>query len=245
MMDTFNKALLLNQRFFNDLRDSPHVVQQGLMIVLLVGLVVGGVKGMQIFLASDPYPGMALSLEQGDEFFEQMLINATDPQQRESLVEFRDNLQILSETYEAVIALPTPLPGPVAAAAWGLGKMASQPFNYLATLLMLVIFTHIAATRLGGSGTIQQMLGLGALATAPLALEALTIIPAISIIISLAAYFWSLMVLILATSVAHRIDAGRATLAVLFFPVLSIILFVCGYCGLIVLGISLGAGLAS
>jgi hypothetical protein len=236
MMDTFNKALLLNQRMFEELRDTPDVVRRGLMIVLMVGLLVGGVQGIQYtLLFLNPTSNLAQAREQAEENIEQMLLNSTDPEQREAFAIIRENLDSGFAVAETVLNLPTTLPRPVVAIARGLGVMVSQPLNYLASLLLLVIFTHIAAYRFGGQGNIQQMLGLGALATAPLVLDALTIIPAVATMIWFTARVWSLVVLILATSVAHRIDTGRATLAVLLFPVLGTLLVVCGFCGLFAL----------
>lgn len=246
MMDTFNKALLLNQRMFHELRDTPDVVRRGLMIVLLVGLLVGGVHGTQrILFFLNPTPTLTQLREQMEDNIEEILISSTDPDQRTMFVNLRENLDSGFALAETVFTFPSTLPRPVVAVARGLGMIVSQPLNYLGGLLLLVIFTHIAAYRFGGQGNIQQMLGLGALSTAPLILDALTIIPALNSVIWITARVWSLIVLILATSVAHRIDTGRATLAVLFFPVLGAILAVCGCGGLFLLMIAQIARLAS
>jgi hypothetical protein len=117
----------------------------------------------------------------------------------------------------------------------------ATPLSYLAGLLITVAFTHLAARQLGGQGSLQQMIGLAALSVAPHALDALGFIGGIGPLIGSLAWGWGLMILIYATSVAHQLDAGRAALAVLLYPILGFILAIVGFCLLAFLASGVGA----
>lgn len=244
MMDTFNGALTLNQRLLNTMRESPQVVQRGLLVVLLVGLLVGGVSGISTLLGGlNP----ERQIEQFREEFKQSIelqLRTVPPEQREIFVVLIDNFDAGIEIARSIVNLPTPLPRPLGALARGLGVFVSQPLSYLGNLLTWIIFTHIAAYWLGGRGSIQQMLGLGALSVAPHALDAVAValafVPGVGSIIGLAASVWGLVVLVVATSVAHRLETGRAILAVLFFPIVGMILMLLGCCAIFILSLAGG-----
>lgn len=233
MMDTFNGALTLNQTMMRGLRESPDVVRRGLLVVLLVGLLVGGVEGLQIILTTaDPDRVVNEFRTQYEEFVEGLGLSANTPELREIVRALDANEDGLIRLVSDLAALPTPLPRPISAAFQGLGVMASRPLAYLSGLLLTVIFTHIAARQLGGEGSIQQMLGLGALSVAPHALDALGFIPGLGTALDLIAFFWGLAILVTATSIAHRLDNGRATIAVLLYPFIGSLLGLLACCAL-------------
>lgn len=239
MMDTFNGALTLNQTLLHNLRESPQVVQRGLLVVLMVGLLVGGVNGVRTLMSGlNPEMDFAQLRDQFEQALDQQALAATTPEQRELIKAFRDNLEPGIALLREVNELPTPLPRPVGALFRGLGVFVSQPLNYLGSLMLWVVFTHIAARWLGGQGSIQQMLGLGALSVAPHALDALAFIPVLGSIVSVIAAVWGLIVLVVGTSVAHRLDTGRAALAVFLFPLIGAVLALLGCCVLFGLALS-------
>ncbi len=245
MMDTFNGALTLNQALLREMRDSPRVVERGLLVVLLVGLLVGGVNGVQVLLGTlNPERQLSIVRTQIEQSIEQQAQAATAPEQREILAIMRKNLEPGLAIAADVMALPTVLPRPVSALTRALGVIASQPLRYLGQLLLWVVFTHIAARWMGGTGKIQQMLGLGALSVAPHALDALAFIPAIGGGLSLIATVWGIVILTFGTSVAHQLTPSRAALAVLFFPMLALIVGVMACCVLFILVISSAGALA-
>jgi hypothetical protein len=236
LIDTFNGALRLNQRMLQTMREAPDLVRQGLFVVLFVSLIVGGVNGARVFLAFiDP------SREVGT----QREILELQAQQFEPLLEGSAGSELLRASLELPLSLltigqrltelPTPLPGPLPALISGLSVVASTPLSYLGNTLLVLILTHLGAKQLGGQGTIQQMLGLGALSAAPHALDALAFVPVLGDALRLVAWGWGLVILIAATGVAHRFDSGRATLAVVLYPVVLILLGILAYCGLIAL----------
>lgn len=224
-IDTFNGALLLKKSLFVSMRDSPQVVRQGFLVVLLVGLLVGGIEGARGMLAVlKPDHEFARWSSQVEQSLTRMAFNARTPEERLFISALRENILAGTGIARAVMMLPTPLPPPFRAIAQGAGKLVSYPLSYLQDVLLSVVFTHIVATWLGGRGSLQQMLGLGALATAPHALDGLAFLPVLGPLLGIIAWWWGLMILIVATSFAHRLDAERATLAVLFFPMVGMLL---------------------
>ncbi|NNJ10945.1 YIP1 family protein [Chloroflexales bacterium ZM16-3] len=236
MIDTFNGALTLKQDLFRGMRESPDVVRRGFLLVLLVGLLVGGVQAISTMITSSNPDRMIAAIETAvDDSIQQQALAATTDEQREAVQIISDNKEGALNIVRAVMTLPTPLPRPVGVILRGLGLIASTPLSYLGSLMLAVIVTHIAARQLGGTGNIQQMLGLGALSVAPHALDALGFIPYIGQTISLIAWAWGLVILVLATSVAHRLDSGRATLAVLLYPMVGFLLLLLGCCAFFLL----------
>ncbi|MCU0493571.1 MAG: YIP1 family protein [Chloroflexaceae bacterium] len=243
MIDTFNGALTLRQKLLLELRDSPQVVRRGLLVVLLVGLLVGGVNGIRTAATSvNPDRELAEARAQFDDALDQQAMTATTPEAREAIRLMRENADAGFALVREIALLPTPLPRAVGGALQGLGVFVSTPLSYLGSLLLWVIFTHIAARWLGGQGNIQQMLGLGALSVAPHALDALGFIPVVGSAISLVATIWGLVVLVVATAVAHKLDTGRATLAVCLFPLVGILLALLSFCILLLFVVAAVSG---
>jgi hypothetical protein len=240
IIDTFNGALRLNQPMLQTMRDAPDVLRRGLLVVLFVGLVVGGVNGARVVLAllnpSREVGSQQVLLEQQRQQMEPMFAGVAGAEVLQASLTLPLTLLSIGQR---LTELPTPIPGPLAALVAGLSVMASSPLGYLGGVLLTVILTHIGAKQLGGQGTIQQMLGLGALSVAPHALDALRFVAVLGDALGLVAWGWGLIILITATSVAHRFDTGRATLAVLLYPVVFIILGVLAYCSLAIILVGL------
>jgi hypothetical protein len=243
VMDTFNGALTLNQRMLEGMRESPQVVRRGLLVVVLVGLLVGGVDGLRTMLAVlDPArtvaPQQAALKQQSD----QIVTQIADPA-GQALVRGLLELPVaLLSSAERVAELPTPLPRAVGALTSGLSVLVTTPVSYLGGLLLAIILAHIAARQFGGQGSLQQMLGLGALSVAPHALDALSFVPILGSTLGLVAWGWGLVILIAAVSTAHRLNSGRATLAVLLYPLILALLGIVAYCGLVFFSVALLSG---
>jgi hypothetical protein len=241
VIDTFNAALTLKQDLFRGMRESPDVVRRGLLLVLLVGLLVGGVQAISAIITNSSPDRLLAEIETTlDESLQQQALAATSDSQRQVLQLITENKASGLSLVRALMELPAPLPRPVGVVLQGLGLMASMPLSYLGSLVLAVVFTHIAARQLGGTGNIQQMLGLGALSVAPHALDALSFIPVLGSTLSLIAWAWGLVILVVATGVAHRLDSGRATLAVLLYPLIGSLLLLLGCCALFIVAIAGG-----
>ncbi|MCS6881108.1 MAG: Yip1 family protein [Oscillochloridaceae bacterium] len=240
MIELFNGALTLNQRLMLGLRESPDVVRRGLLLVLFVGLLVGAVTGASALLDTATPERTVATVREFVEAQKRQIALSPNADQLQPLLRFvNENEEAFYALLKDLIALPTPLPRPFGQVFQWLATTVSTPLSYLAGLLLTVIFTHIAARQLGGQGHIQQMLGLGALSVAPHALDALTFIPGLGPVLGLIAWGWGLVILVVATSVAHRLDSTRATLAVLLYPVLLGLVGVLLFCGLLFVVVSL------
>jgi hypothetical protein len=243
VIDTFNGALTLSQTLFRGMREAPDAVRRGLTLVMLVGLLVGGVQAISTMITNSSPDRMIADAEATlNQSIEQQALGATSDSQREAVRLLKDNSAGILNLVRAIVELPTPLPRPVGTIFQGLGLVASMPLSYLGSLMFAVVLTHIAARQLGGQGTIQQMLGMGALSVAPHALDALSFIPVIGSTLGVIAWAWGLVILVVATGIAHRLDSGRATLAVLLYPVIGILLLMLGCCALFILALAGGRG---
>lgn len=242
LIDTFNGALTLNQRVFTEMRDAPDGVRRGFLIILMVGLLVGAIQSASALInLTDPeriVQEVMLSYRQS---LEQQQATATTPQQREVVRLLQESEDEIAQMVRDIIAIPTALPRPVALILQALGQTVSAPLTYLSGMLLAVAFTHLAARQLGGQGGIRAMVAVGSLSVAPHALDALTFIPVLSFPISMIAWGWGLIILISGTAVVHRLDSGKATLAVLLYPSLLIVLGILLSCVLGLLFIALAA----
>jgi hypothetical protein len=237
MIELFNAALRINQETMRSLRESPDVVRRGLSVLLFVGLLVGAVQGASVAITNASPERRVASVRAQVEQFKQGLV--TNPSVDQSLVQFINaNQEPFYALLDEVLRLEAPLPSGVRVGFQWLASVVSTPLSYLAGLLLTVIVTHIAARQLGGQGSIQQMLGLGALSTAPHALDALAFIPGLGFMLGLIAWGWGLVILITATMVAHKLDNGRATMAVLLYPLLLALIGLLALCGLLALSIA-------
>lgn len=240
MMDTFNGALTLNQRLLQGMREAPDVVRRGLLIVLLVGVLVGSVNGARVFLAVlDPARATGAQRAELARQIEQSVALATPAEGQAAMRAVLELPLTILDAGTRLGELPTGAPRPVGAVISTLSLIVTTPVGYLGSLLLAVIFAHIGARQMGGKGTIQQMLGLGALSVAPHALDALSFVPVLGPTLGLIAWGWGLVILVAATGVAHRLDSGRATLAVLLYPGLLLVLGALAYCGLVAVSLAL------
>jgi hypothetical protein len=243
MMELFNGALTLNQNVMRGLRESPDGVRRGFLIVLLVGLLVGAANGVSSLIQNaSPERAVAALRAEFDRQMDQLVLSSNDTGTQELTRIVNENEEPFFQLIEDLIMLPTPLPRPVGLAFQLLAAVVSTPLSYLAGMLIAVAFTHLVARQLGGEGHIQQMVALGSLSVAPHALDALGFIPGLGPMLGLVAWFWGLAILITATAVAHRIDSMRATLAVLFLPLLLGLLGLLAFCLLVAVLVALMGG---
>ena len=245
IMDTFNGALTLNQRVFAEMRDSADGVRRGFLLILLVGLLVGAIQSASNLISvTNPDQTVDAILAAYRQALEQQKEAATTPAQREVIDVLAESEEEIGNMLRELFTMPTPLPRPSRLFLQALGQTVSMPFTYLSNMLLAVVLTHIAARQLGGQGGIRSMVAVGSLSVAPHALDALTFIPVLSLPISLIAWGWGLIILISGTAVVHRLDSGKATLAVLLYPSLLIILGILLSCFLIVVLVGLAGARA-
>ncbi len=231
MIELFNGALTLNQTVMRGLRESSDGVRRGFLLVLFVGLLVGTVNGISITIQNtNTTQAVQLLRQEFETQIDQIVLSSNDPGTAEVTRVINENKEPFFDLVEDLLNLPAPLPRPVGMAFQLLGVMISTPLSYLSSMLWAIATTHLVARQLGGQGRLQQMVALGSLSIAPHALDALAFIPGLGGGFTMVASIWGLVVLVSATSVAHRLDSARAMLAVFFVPLLLILLGLLSFC---------------
>jgi hypothetical protein len=102
-----------------------------------------------------------------------------------------------------------------------MGGVVSYPFGWLATYILYGLLVLVAAKILGGSATVQQMLGCTALAAVPFILGVFGLIPQLGYWPGAIAFLWGLVIYVMGTTVANEFGIGQAILAVIL-PILVI-----------------------
>ncbi|PDW03880.1 Yip1 family protein [Candidatus Viridilinea mediisalina] len=236
MIELFNGALTLNRNVMLGLREAPDGVRRGFLLILFVGLLVGAVNGINDLIRSATPERTVQNLRnQVNTQMNQLVLTSNSPATADITRVVNENKEPFFTMMEELLALQTPLPRPVALVFQLLAATVSRPLSYLGWMLLGAVAAHIIARQLGGQGSIQQMVALGSLSVAPRALDALAFIPIMGGTFSMIAWVWGLVVMITATSVAHRLDVGKAAMAVLFIPLLLIVLGFFSLCMLLAL----------
>lgn len=216
-------AITLRGDAYRSLKASADVFQRGLLILIVVGLIVGAVNGAVEFVTRLTQSPMAAitEIEPFIKMYMNMFAGEMTPEERALFEDFvEDYIRMIIEMIRKIIAIPTPLPRPISDLLEASGVFLSTPFGMMSTWLTYGLVVFIFAKLLGGGGTVQQMLGLTALAWVPGLLNALGFIPCLGLIIGLVALVWGFVIYVKATAVANDIDMGKALVAVLA-PVLT------------------------
>ncbi|MEF3275698.1 MAG: YIP1 family protein [Chloroflexus sp.] len=209
-------GLFLDTNTFRAQRDNPHVLRDGFLVVLLIGVIVGVASfiGNLLTMLATPDP-----------------INLLTTVQRE--------LERTALVIELKRQIPTfeldPFFTQMADAArtlqWsGLIGAAATPFVYLVGWLLYGVVAHLIARSLGGDGDLAQTLGCTALASGANLLALVQIIPFAQVSGST---LLGLIGCYLGLRAAHNLPAWRAFWAALLGPILLIVVLLVFSCGLL------------
>lgn len=219
-------AIALRDDAYHSLKASADVFQRGLLILIAVGLVVGAVSGTVTFITRLTQSTVAdiAEIENFMTMYMRMFAEEMTPEEQALFEDFvEDYIRMIVEIIRKIEATPTPLPRPIPHLLEALGVFLSTPFGMMSTWLTYGLLVLVCARLLGGRGTVQQMLGLTALAWVPGLLNALGFIPCLGLIIGLVALVWGFVIYVKATAIANDMDMGKALVAVLA-PVLTVLL---------------------
>lgn len=229
-------GLFLEQPIYREQRDLPEGLRRGLWLVLTVGLVVGlasfiGNLGAALI---NPAPVDVVGV-----FYRRLVGTAWFEAQPPALRE-----QITPETLLGLINLL--IPGLTSS----LVSLIATPLLILLSWLIYGVFAHLMARLLGGKARLNQTLSCTALASGAQLLSLGQIFP-VALLVSLLGQlptFHSLLQALgvnllamlgnyLALREAHELPPWRAFWAAILGPALLLVLFVCGYCALLVLAL--------
>ncbi|MBC7263881.1 MAG: YIP1 family protein [Chloroflexi bacterium] len=226
---TITKSVItLRDDAYHSLKASADVFQRGLVILIVVGLVVGAVSGTVTFITRLTQSTAAdiAEIENFMTMYMRMFAEEMTPEEQALFENFvEDYIRMIIEIIRKIEAIPTPLPRPIPYLLEALGVFLSTPFGMMSAWLTYGLLVLIFARLLGGRSTVQQMLGLTALAWVPGLLNALGFIPCLGLIIGLVALVWGFVIYVKATAIANDMDMGKALVAVLA-PVLTVLLLV-------------------
>jgi len=94
-----------------------------------------------------------------------------------------------------------------------LGAFLSLPFGRLAGWIGYAMWVLLVAKLLGGRATVAQMLGATALYVAPHALDILSSVPCLGLVIGMVTTVWGIAIYVKAVAVANEFSISRAIAA--------------------------------
>jgi len=124
-----------------------------------------------------------------------------------------------------VVQQTTPLGRTFSSLFEAIGRFASYPFRWISTWMWYTLAVLVFARLLGGTATIQEMLGTTSLVAVPHLLDLFGFIPFLGGLLGIVAFFWGLVVYVKATAVANRFSMEKGLVAVLL-PAIVLMLLV-------------------
>ncbi len=247
MLTSVRGAITLDIPTLVRFRDSEHVFQRGVTILVLVALVVGLVAFVVNFiggLLTSPEAEIAQVTQGFDQALQFMPPDAAAAFNEQFLRNFKAGMQIGIE----VAALPTRLPRVVGTFFEALSGWTQRPLAMLGGFLAYGIWVMLAAKLLGGTGRLQEFLGTAALSSVPYLLLVLEKVPCLGGVLGVVAWIWSILIWIAAAAVAHgwavplttdegvveryQVAWGKAILAVILPALALIVLIIFGFIAL-------------
>lgn len=194
------RALFLDGKAFEELRDDDNPFVEGLFLLILMGLATGVLNLVGQVLAWASMPRMSAIKE---------VVLATLQQQSwwaqlSQLSGFTDTFQrwydIGWQVFPALFGAPDPTRGMLNIVAW--------PILLVLSWLIYGLLAHGFARLFGGHGTLNQMLGASALAFTPWLFRGLGFVPFLAIGAVLST--WQLILRYKAVRTVHALSWGRA-----------------------------------
>jgi hypothetical protein len=211
------RGLLLEPGVYRQQRDAPDTLRQGLMLVLLVGVLVGVATTLGHvgeWLVSPPQAMVQRTVYEG--------LTEMPWYQNVSFI-VPDFEETFKQQFDIVFGIMTLLDDRGGSLTMALVNGVATPLLYLVTWLVYGLVAHVGARGLGGKGTLQQTLGCTALAAGANLLALVQVVPfaqagGVLIVALLANY--------LALREAHTLTPWRAFWAAMLGPLLLVVLVV-------------------
>jgi hypothetical protein len=233
---------------FSGLNERRDAFLQGLLIVLVIGLLVG-LPGLIGDVVAGLRPNaieaeMDKAMSEIDQVVQQMqpfLGNMPSGELEGIIAQVKEYMRFGFDIAQKVEAMPTILPKPIDRVFQAIGEWASKPFAgssfplgaaVLGTWLGYGIWVMLFAKLLGGRGTLAGFFGATALYAVPHTLSFFAFVPVLGGILGFLAYFWGLAIYVKGTSVSHQLSIERALLAVLLPALIALLVAIVGATGL-------------
>ncbi len=226
-------VLSLKDDAFIRVRDSGDAFARGLAVLIAVALIVGLITAVVSFVGGVTAGPPAQQVERARQ---EMLRNiqtwqslsSSSAENTQFLKTFEDNMnsgfQMATEIAQ-VAQQTTPLPAPIVDLFQALGRFVSYPWSRIGTWMFYSLLVLIAARLMGGTATVQEMLGVTALYSVPHLLDALQFIPCIGALLGILAFLWGLVIYVKGAAIANRFTTGKAIVAVVLPGVVVFLIF--------------------
>jgi len=215
------KALLFKEEAYEEMRAAPNPVVQGLILIVVVGVVVAllNLVGTAVEWASTP------DLNQIKEIVHSYIPRM--PWWNEVVREAPDFPREFENWYDLGWRIFPRLFGAPNVGGAALG-IITKPLQLILWWLIYGLLAFVFARWLGGTADFSQTLGVLALAVAPQFLNALTLLPFVQLgnLISV----WGLLCAYVGLKTAHRLSWGRAVWATLLPFILALIVVILAGC---------------
>jgi hypothetical protein len=225
-------ALVLKDDAFTRLRDSGDAFARGITLLvavaLIVGLITSTVGFVQQATAGSPEQQVERARQEMMQSLQMARTFSTDPGAAEFWRIFDENMDAgfkMATEIARVAQQTTPLPAPVGDLFQAVGSFLSYPWGRIGGWMFYTILVLIVARLLGGTASVQEMLGLSALYSVPHLLDALEFIQCVGALLGVVAFFWGLVIYVKGTAVANRFTTGRAVVAVILPAAVMLLIF--------------------
>lgn len=208
------RALFLDSEAFEELREDDNPFVEGLFLLVVLGAVTALLSLIGQTLAWASMPSMSavkdlvLPALQEQSWWRDI---AATPQ---ALAGFQRTYDLAWQIFPWLAGASYPAHAALNILVWPMGALLSW--------LLYGLLAHLFASMLGGRGTLNQTLGVTALAFMPLALRGLGFIP--FLVIGGVINTWQLLLRYKAIRTAHQLSWGRALWATLL-PLAVYLLF--------------------
>jgi len=221
-------ALLLKDEAYEEMREAANPFLQGLIMIVVIGLVIALLNLIGTGLEWASIPNMGEIRDTVFRYMTQM------PWYKELLRDVPDFPETFRWWYDLSWQIfPRTFGAPDLATA-GVGVIGT-PLSLVVRWIAYGLLAYMAARILGGSGDLSQTLGVLALAVAPQALRALTLLPFLEL--GGLVRVWGVLCAYMGLKTAHKLSWGRAVWATLLPYLLVVaILILTGCLGTAILG---------
>lgn len=219
------RALFLEPDPYNELRESPNPLVEGLFLVIAVGLVVAVASLVGSILTWACLPDMAAVRQVAYENLVRMpwYLQWEEEAGSRFVQEFKRWYDLGWQVSPFFFGALNPL--------LALANVILTPVGFVLSWLVYGLLAHVVARLLKGRATLSQTLGCTALAVAPQLLRLVTVLPFVTV--SLAVGVWTLLCQYRGLKEAHALPWERAFLATVLPVVVLLLLTVLGVAALI------------
>lgn len=237
LFDTLFRTLLLDDTAYQEWRERPNLFLRGIVLIVVVSLVAGLVSfGVNFVERAKPVDPDAIVESISESYRQQSRWDPRlqDPEARAMVDEI---METIVPMVRDIAEIEAPIPRGIGGFFQAFGGWLSRAFSAIGGWLLYGALVLIAVNLLGGSAKLPEFLGMVSLYVVPGLLGLLAAllgllgsIPYLGVLfglaetlLGLAALIWSIVVYVKATSVAARLDGGRAFVAVIA-PLLAFVL---------------------